>query len=175
MTTATVTHHTLHIWAYGTPTPQGSKKAYARGGRATLVDVNPEALHTWREDVKQAAVRALDHLDRLREAGDGAATWDRDAPGILAAFTFTMKRPRHHHVNGDPARELRDSAPRLHVGRPDLDKLIRSTCDALTTSGVYRDDALIAQMFATKVYVDPLGYKDMDRPGVKIALTAVLP
>jgi crossover junction endodeoxyribonuclease RusA len=102
-------------------------------------------------------------------------TWDRDAPAFLGAFTFTFKRPLHHYVSGDPSRELRDRAPRLHVGRPDLDKILRSTWDALTASGVIYDDARISQTFATKVYVDPLGYQDLDRPGCKIALTAVRP
>lgn len=159
--TATLHYRTLHLTVYGSPTPQGSKKVL--GGR--LLDVNAEGLRTWREDVKHAAIAAMADLPE----------WDRDAQGILGAFTFTMKRPRHHYVAGDPARELREHAPRLHTSRPDLDKLLRSTWDALTTAGVYYDDSRLCQAFATKVYVDPMGYKDLDRPGVKIALTAVKP
>ena len=36
---------------------------------------------------------------------------------------------------------------------PDLDKLIRSTGDALTTSGLIRDDALICSVHASKLEV----------------------
>jgi len=36
--------------------------------------------------------------------------------------------------------------------RPDLDKLIRSTFDALTTSGLWLDDSLAISVTATKVY-----------------------
>ena len=162
---AAVTYHTLHVFALGTPSPQGSKRAFGN----VLVDVNRDRLHTWRDDVKQAALRALDEADAM------GGFWDRDAVAVLGAFTFTMKRPRHHFVAGDPARELKDTAPRLHAQRPDLDKLLRSTWDALTASGAIRDDCRLAQVFATKVYVDPLGYKDATDPGVKIALTAVKP
>jgi Holliday junction resolvase RusA-like endonuclease len=165
VTAAAITYHSIHLTAYGTPIPQGSKKAFAVAGRGRLLDVNRDQLHTWRDDVKQAALAAMEETP----------TWDRDTLGVLGAFTFTFKRPNHHYVAGDPTRELKDRAPRLHTKTPDLDKLLRSTWDALTASGVIRDDCLIAQTFATKVYLDPMGYRDLDRPGVKIALTAVRP
>jgi Holliday junction resolvase RusA-like endonuclease len=41
-----------------------------------------------------------------------------------------------------------------HAVPPDLDKLIRSTLDAMT--GVcFRDDAVVASVFATKAWVPP--------------------
>ena len=156
-----VTYHSLIFDVYGTPTAQGSKKVVGK----ILLDVNRDGLHTWREDVKQAALAAM----------DATPTWDREAQAVLGAFTFTLKRPRHHYVAGDPSRELKDRAPRLHTTRPDLDKLLRSTWDALTAAGAWVDDSRMAQHFATKVYVDPMGFKDMDRPGVRITLTAVKP
>lgn len=160
-TTDRPTYHSLYITAYGQPMAQGSKHVV----RGILLDNNKDRLHDWREDVKQAALRAA----------DDTPAWDRDAAAVLGGFAFTFNRPRHHYVAGDPSRELKDRAPRLHTTRPDLDKLLRSTWDALTSSGVIRDDCRIAQTFATKVYVDPLGYQDLDRPGVKITLTAVQP
>jgi hypothetical protein len=161
VTSATVAYRTLMFTAYGTPAPQGSKRI--AGG--ILLDVNRDRLHTWRDDVKAAALAAMAETPE----------WDRGTDGVLGAFTFTFKRPRHHYVAGDPSRELKDKAPRLHTRTPDLDKLLRSTWDALVSAGLIRDDCLIAQTFATKVYVDPMGYRDLDRPGVKVALTAVQP
>lgn len=43
---------------------------------------------------------------------------------------------------------------KFHTTRPDLDKLIRSTCDALTESGVYRDDSMVVSVLARKQYAD---------------------
>lgn len=161
MTAATIAYHSLMFTVYGTPIPQGSKRAFNN----VLVDVNRDRLHSWRDDVKQAALTAMEEN----------TAWDRSSQAVIGAFTFTLQRPRHHYVAGDPTRELRESAPRLHTTKPDLDKLLRSTWDALTSAGVYRDDCILAQTFATKVYVDPMGYKDLDRPGVKVALTMVRP
>lgn len=162
-----VTFSTLNISVYGSPTPQGSKKVVGgKNGRAAiLLDVNRDQLHTWRDDVMQAGVRAVEECP----------SWDREAQAVLGAFTFTMRRPLNHYVSGDTARDLKTTAPRLHVTRPDLDKLLRSTWDALTSAGVIHDDCRLAQVFASKVYLDPTGLADLDRPGVKIALTAVKP
>ncbi len=38
--------------------------------------------------------------------------------------------------------------------KPDLDKLIRSTCDGLKTGGLFTDDALIVEIRASKYYAD---------------------
>lgn len=40
-----------------------------------------------------------------------------------------------------------------HTVTPDLDKLVRSTCDALTTGGLIADDARICQLAAEKIEV----------------------
>jgi Holliday junction resolvase RusA-like endonuclease len=40
---------------------------------------------------------------------------------------------------------------------PDLDKLIRSVGDSLTTAGIYVDDSRIVRLTATKVYADHRG------------------
>lgn len=159
--TAEVTFHTLHLTVYGNPTPQGSKHVV----RGILLDTNKDRLRTWREDVKLAGLAALADCPQ----------WDRTTPCVLGSFVFTFRRPKHHHVAGDPARELRDNAPRMHTTRPDLDKLLRSTWDALGTAGVFHDDCRVAQVFATKVYVDPHGAKDMPEPGARITLTASRP
>lgn len=155
----------LAFAAYGTPTPQGSKKIVGHGQRPVLVDVGAARLRTWREDVKQAA------LDALAETTE----WDRDVPGVVGSFIFTLKRPRAHHVAADPARELKESAPKFHTSTPDLDKLLRSTWDALVAAGVIRDDSLLCQVYGSKMFTDPTGQVALDRPGVTVLLTGVRP
>lgn len=54
----------------------------------------------------------------------------------------------------------------LRAGTPDVDKALRATFDALTEAGIWRDDKLVAQVTASKVYgvrpgarihVEPIG------------------
>jgi Holliday junction resolvase RusA-like endonuclease len=111
---------------HGTPAPQGSKRAFITNGRAVVTDVNAATLRTWREDVKHAALDAMNgHLPMLGP--------------LELLVTFVLMKPA--------------SVKRLwpHV-RPDLDKLLRSTGDALTSAGVYGDDSQIVKVTAQKVY-----------------------
>jgi Holliday junction resolvase RusA-like endonuclease len=155
----TLMPHTLTITAYGLPSPQGSKRSVGPG---VVIDQNPRALQTWREDVKLATLRAL----------EATPSWEKAYPAVVGYFTFAMPRPQHHHVGGDRLRELRANAPQLHSIRPDVDKLLRSTLDALTSAGAWRDDSLLAQAFVVKRYVGA-GPDTLDLPGVRVVLTGV--
>jgi len=156
------TPHKLAFLVYGTPAPQGSKRHVGNG---VMIENNKEALTTWREDVKLAALRALDI----------ATGWERDYRCVVAHMVFTLPRPQNHYRTGKFAHLLKDDAPRLHGVKPDLDKLLRSTGDALTAAGVYRDDCRLAQVFAVKVYPSSTGYPPgaLDRPGARLVLTGV--
>lgn len=154
--------HRLAFLVYGTPAPQGSKK-HVGGGR--MIESNQAALNTWREDVKLAALRALeDH-----------PSWERDYSHVVGHMVFTLPRPRSHYRTGKFAHLLREAAPALHGVKPDLDKLVRSTGDALTAAGVYADDSRLAQVYAVKVYPTTTGHPPgaLDRPGARVVLTGV--
>lgn len=147
----------LPIIVYGLPAPQGSKRHVGHG---VMVE-SSKALAPWREDVKLAALRALeDHPD-----------WDRAVSHIVGYFVFCFPRPRYHFRTGKNAHLLRDNAPHLVGKKPDLDKLLRSTGDALTAAGVWADDSRLAQAYTVKSYVgDTPG--TLDRPGARIVLQA---
>jgi len=161
--------HELAITVYGTPTPQGSKKILGRaGGPRQLVDSNADALRLWRDDVKGAALRAL----------DVTPGWDREMyPVVMMHVTFTLLRPKSHYRQGkETSHMLRDGAPQHYHGvKPDLDKLLRAVCDALTSAGVYQDDSRVAQVWATKAYPSVRGLPPgtLDRPGCRIHLSGV--
>ena len=125
----------------------------------------------WRQDVAAAAIEAA------AEAG-----WVTPAGPLEVEITFYLPRPRYHYRTGKHAGEIKDTAPDLVDKKPDLDKLIRATLDALTTAGVIHDDAQIARLTATKIYLERTGasiyvrrsvgmsnYRD-DPLGVKLAL-----
>lgn len=124
----------FEVKVYGAPAPQGSKspKRNKHTGRINLVE-SSRYVGPWRDAVVAACLRA-------RKRG-----W-RPLTGPLAAeMVFTLTRPKTHFGEGRNRERVRPSAPALPAGVPDLSKLARSTEDALTTAGVYRDDALVVE------------------------------
>ena len=114
----------------GVPAPQGSKTAMPNGALVEAGSaVGRAKVRAWRQDVHAAAVHAM--RDR--------ATFQ--AP-VALHVTFIMPRPKSRK---------RDV---WHATKPDLDKLIRATADALTSAGVLRDDSLICSVKAAKRYTD---------------------
>lgn len=126
--------------AHGTPAGQGSKRHIGRG---VMVEASKN-LRPWREAVKAAALDALP-----------GELWQPFTGPVVLTLEVVFHRPRSHFRTGRHAAELRPDAPELHVGTPDLDKIIRSVCDALTEAGVWGDDRQVAQVLATKLYELP--------------------
>ncbi|MEI5520736.1 RusA family crossover junction endodeoxyribonuclease [Streptomyces brasiliscabiei] len=129
----------LRLTVYGTPAPQGSKNR----NQAGALYESSAAVKPWREAVKTAALDALCHDDGWA-ALDGPAWLD---------VQFSLRRPKHHFGTGKNAGRLKPSAPPYPTGTPDLDKLVRSTQDALKDAGVLADDSVVASLSASKVYV----------------------
>lgn len=144
---------TVHLTVLGTPKPQGSKRHVGNG---VMVEQGGEALRLWREDVKASAV-----VTRQRSGTLSGAVW--------GTFRFYVARPKSHWRTGANAHLLRDKAPRWPVTRPDLDKVLRSTCDALTTAALWHDDSQLVHVTAS------LDYADTRPPGVWIELTSLDP
>ncbi|MCX5119232.1 RusA family crossover junction endodeoxyribonuclease [Micromonospora sp. NBC_00362] len=145
----------LTITVHGDPATQGSKQARpiyrGRGdakvftGKVAQVESNKEKHKSWREAVKTAAL----------DAGTGTPI---DGP-IRAVVVFTLRKP-------DSAPKRRRTWPHR---KPDIDKLLRSTFDALTDAGVWRDDSRVVDLRTRKVFPgeDELA---LHTPGVVIRL-----
>lgn len=135
----------LDITVIGTPRPQGSKKAFVnkKTGRAIIVNDNDARLRTWRQDVVTATTTVL-------KAERRTALAPRTA--IDVAITFMMPRPTGHWRTGRNAHLLRDDAPARPSTKPDIDKLIRGTLDALRDAGAYIDDAQVVGLNVRKVW-----------------------
>ena len=143
----------LHITVHGTPGPQGSKTRNAAGALyESSAKVKP-----WREAVKSAALGAL--------AYDEAWT-PLDEP-VRVDVVFTLRRPKSHYGTGRNAGVLKPSAPQHPTGKPDLDKLVRSTQDALKDAGVLLDDSVVTAVFAAKSFV-LTGADALSHPGAVI-------
>ncbi len=89
-------------------------------------------MRPWRDAV-DAAVR--DAIVRER--------WVRLDGPVAVTIDFFLARP----TSAPRSRVLPDRRPDL-----DLDKLERSTLDALTTAGAFEDDARVVQMQSRKLY-----------------------
>lgn len=132
----------VQFTVHGTPKPQGSKDAMpiylGRGparvftGKVALVEA-AAGLKTWRDNVCAAAMAATLH-----------ARVPLDAP-LLVDMVFSLPRPRSHYRTGRNAHLLKDSAPIRPTAKPDLSKLVRAAEDAITTAGIWRDDALVVE------------------------------
>ncbi len=148
----------LDFWVHGVPAPQGSKKHVGRG---VMVESSAK-VKPWREAVKWAALEAIGTMPT-----DGS----RFAISPLRVeVMFVLPRPRGHYRTGKNAHLLRDAAPRRPAAKPDIDKLIRSTFDAMSDARVWRDDSLVVTVLALKVYETP-GRPVGARVSVDVAVT----
>lgn len=111
----------------GEPAPQGSKTGFVKNGRVVMVEASKK-VKPWREAVtiKTAQHMSWETLNPLTEP-------------VEIALVFYLPKPKT--VNR-----------RWPSVKPDLDKLIRSTFDGLTTGGLYTDDALVIAVSASKEY-----------------------
>ena len=134
---------TLTIDIVGVPAPQGSHRGFVVNGRAVITQDNKKT-KPWRQDVRAAA------LNKIAEHPDG---YPLTGP-VHIEITFHMPRPGYHYRTGRHAGQLKPTAPRHVDKKPDTDKLLRSTFDALGEAGVWRDDAQVASVTATKEYAD---------------------
>lgn len=109
----------------GTPAPQGSKSGFIRGGRVVLVE-SSKKVKPWREAV---GAKAREEAEKIEGA-------------VELRVLFIMPRPKSMSIS-------RPTPPCIkRTG--DLDKLIRSTNDALTELA-FNDDSNVVLIKAGKV------------------------
>ena len=108
----------------GVPKPQGSTRAFVVGGKARITSANKD--NGWRDSVARAAQ---------------AFNAEQFTGPVAVVITFVMPRPKSRPKNHHG----------WHATSPDIDKLIRSCFDAITASGLWRDDALVADVHARAI------------------------
>lgn len=127
---------TLRIVAHGSPAAQGSKKAFIRGKKVALVEMN-EKLPGWRAAVEAAARLAA------------GPTWEPINAAVSISGEIRLRKPKTTKYPDAPA------------GAPDLDKLQRAIGDALTKSRVITDDARIVHWDIRKVWAETVPGADI--------------
>lgn len=131
----------MEIIVYGLPAPQGSKRHVGHG----ILIESSKNVKPWREAVRWAAIESKERI-----------------PGpVWIKMVFTLPKPQ--------------SAPKRRLTwpdrRPDLDKLQRSTLDALVSAGAIEDDGRVVVLYAAKVY--PGMWEALEVPGVRIRIAAM--
>jgi len=121
---------------HGTPAPQGSKTRTKWG----MIESSKKVL-PWREAVVAEIIRHGCHNKML------------DGP-LNISIKFRFKRPKSHYGTRKGQPYLKQDAPVFVTSTPDLDKCLRSTFDALTQSGLIKDDSFIVSVQASKRYKD---------------------
>ena len=118
----------MKLTVCGTPAPQGSKTRTKFGG---LREDNPNTA-VWREAVKAAVMLAY-------PLGSRTDVCLARGP-VIVEIEFAMPRPKSAKKGACADR------------KPDIDKLLRCTFDAMTEMGCWEDDARVVRVTATKLY-----------------------
>jgi Holliday junction resolvase RusA-like endonuclease len=119
----------MKITVYGQPGTQGSHR---KGKFGQIIHDSPTTM-PWREAVKQAVMVSYP----VGARGVSPILYSGSVALVIQFFMACPKRAKP----GDWV-----------AVRPDCDKLIRSTGDALTEMGVYEDDSRVVSLGATKRY-----------------------
>ena len=129
----------MTITVHGQPAPQGSKSFKGmRGGHAILAE-SSKKVKPWREAVKWAAIERMD-----------SAKWSDGGFGQGEAFAGPVTVEVDFYFTHPKTGKRRPT----HSVKPDIDKLLRSTFDALKDAGVYEDDSRICSVVARKHYAN---------------------
>lgn len=156
---------------YGAPQPGGNKTPVAvrrktadRSGYEFTGKIN---LLEGRNSKARAQVKSWRKL--VIESVQKSELWEHHgtASPLVVKWYFTVKAPVRIPVErlGYPA------------VRPDTDKLVRATCDAVTDSGFWKDDALKISEMISKAYVNgfhPDGTPALHEPGCVIEIFEII-
>lgn len=145
----------MQITVYGLPAPQGSKSFKGmRGGHAILAE-SSKKVKPWREAVKCGVI------DYYRSALMRTPSAPIIPGPVTISLTFTLPKPKS-------APKGRRTWPDR---KPDIDKLCRSTLDALVDAGAMEDDARVVSLTASKVFPGE-GEGSLGLPGCLIRITS---
>ena len=125
----------MTLTVHGTPAPQGSKRHVGRG----VMIESSKKVKPWREAVKWAAI---ERMDRSKSEYGGFGQEEAFAGPVTVEIDFYFVHPKSGKRRG------------THSVKPDIDKLLRSTFDALKDAGVFEDDSRICDVTARKHYAN---------------------
>lgn len=118
----------------GSPSPQGSHRAFIAGGKARIRDMGSTKSVAWRDSVSLKAKELAEEHGCL----DGPLT-------LAVLFRFPMPASR--------SKAERNAGVIWKTTAPDSSKLLRALEDGLQAGGLLRDDARIVEHVIRKVEI----------------------
>jgi len=145
--------YTFHVAGRPMPQPRTRARAFKLpSGKGTARVYTPTSISEWKLLVYNAALQTRP-----------------PRPSVLpmdVSLEFILPRPKGHYGTGRKASEVRPSSPEYPIGnRDDIDNLIKAVLDAITQSGLWRDDSQIVSLDATKQY-----QSTTHSPGVMVSI-----
>lgn len=122
----------ITLYIDGEPKPQPRVKAYSRCGAVGVY--TPDTAREWKEYIVAAC------------AAKGITALRLDGP-LWLDIAFYLPRPKSRKKE------------KYVATKPDLDNLAKAVMDALSDAEVWRDDALVVQLTASKIYSNKTGCK----------------
>ena len=131
-------HKMINQHIAGTPKAQPRVRATIRGRHAGVY--TPATANEWKQEIK---------LSLRQYAGkviEGNFTVD---------LRFYFKRPKSHYFTAKGKKNLiKDSAPKKHTKKPDVDNLAKAVLDALTDMKFWKDDSQVTKLTIQKHWAD---------------------
>lgn len=144
----------ITFFVEGDPKGQPRARACIRGKRAGVYD--PGTADAW----KMAVAEAWRH----KVAPENAPRLSPFETAVSLRLSFWFRRPKGHYGSGKNAGALKDSAPRVHTAKPDLDNLAKAVMDVLTRLGAWTDDAIVCRLDVSRGWAQ-------SQPGCQISIT----
>ena len=132
----------LQFWVHGLPKAQPRAKATTIGGRHARMYTPPVA-NQWKSDIATIFRQEYPNVDPLQCA-------------VSMLIHFYLPRPKGHFGTGKNAGKLKESAPKFHTTKPDVDNLGKAVLDALK-GHAWRDDSQVCSVWKNKWYADDNG------------------
>ena len=142
----------IHFVVFGVPQTAGSKRVIPIKNRKTgdwVMRPNGTTLTVTTDDnPKSKNWRSLVAAEAIKAYSGPTLTGP-----LHVQFAFYMPRPAGHYRTGAKSNELRRSAPKYPITRPDALKMARAAEDALTNV-IWRDDSQIVSEILLKLYAE---------------------
>lgn len=146
---------TLTFTLLGEPMSKGSKLAeVVTRGDGSIVYKDGRPLAVVRENKQSVKERDAKAIAAIALEARNEAGWEL-LRGVSLAVTlrYFLPSPQGRYGSGRNAGILKESAVARPATRPDVDKMVRHTLDALT-GVIYADDGQVVELLASKHYAD---------------------
>ncbi len=132
----------IRFFAPGEPKGQPRARAFAMrgaaGSRPMIRMYDPSTAEGWKSSIAAAAQPFLPQTPL--------------ASALVVNLHFVMPRPASHYGSGKNSSTLKPTAPHWYAKKPDRDNLDKAVLDALTTLGMWGDDAQVVDGRVGKRY-----------------------